>query len=125
LKHATLDDVITSLSTLLPDVDRAVLTDEFGEDLIASFHEALRVGVDGWLDDDLAFIKPWGLSLDEIAIPTMIWQGSADLMFPSLTVNAFDAVARSRSAPQRRRGSPLRRTRALDVMFDELVALAS
>jgi pimeloyl-ACP methyl ester carboxylesterase len=75
-------DIVASLQSLLPDVDQAVLTGEFGEDMAASFHEALRNGVDGWLDDDLAFAKPWGFSLAEIAAPTMIWQGSADLMVP-------------------------------------------
>jgi pimeloyl-ACP methyl ester carboxylesterase len=74
--------VIESLSTLLPDVDRAVVTTEFGEDLVASFTGALRTGVDGWVDDDLAFVRPWGFALDEIAVPTFIWQGSEDLMVP-------------------------------------------
>jgi len=82
LKDITLDGVIASLDTLLPDVDRAVLTDEFGEDMVASFREALRTGVDGWLDDDLAFTKPWGFVLDEISVPTLVWQGSDDLMVP-------------------------------------------
>ena len=82
LKDVTVAGIIESLSSLLPDVDRAVLTDEFGEDMAAAFHEALRIGVDGWLDDDLAFIKPWGFELDEISTPVMIWQGSADLMVP-------------------------------------------
>jgi pimeloyl-ACP methyl ester carboxylesterase len=82
LKDVTLDAVVSSLGRLLPEVDRAVLTDEFGEDMAASFREALRVGVDGWLDDDLAFVKPWGFGLDEISTPTMLWQGSDDLMVP-------------------------------------------
>jgi pimeloyl-ACP methyl ester carboxylesterase len=59
-----------------------VLTDEFGEDLAANFNEALRLGVDGWLDDDLAFTLPWGFALDEVAVPTFLWQGSEDLMVP-------------------------------------------
>jgi pimeloyl-ACP methyl ester carboxylesterase len=75
-------DIISSLDSLLPDVDRAVLTDEFAEDMAAGFHEGLRLGVDGWLDDDLAFLKPWGFDLGEISVPTMVWQGSADLMVP-------------------------------------------
>jgi pimeloyl-ACP methyl ester carboxylesterase len=82
LRAATPADIIESMGSLLPAVDQAVLTDEFGRDMAASFHEALRVGIDGWLDDDIAFINPWGFSLDEISIPTAIWQGSEDLMVP-------------------------------------------
>ena len=44
--------------------------------------EALRLGVDGWLDDDLAFVRPWGFGLDEITTPTMIWHGTEDLFTP-------------------------------------------
>jgi pimeloyl-ACP methyl ester carboxylesterase len=82
LKAVTPAEIVASLDTLLPDVDRAVLTGEFGEDMAASFREAVRTGVDGWLDDDLAFTRPWGFGLEEISTPTMIWQGSADLMVP-------------------------------------------
>jgi pimeloyl-ACP methyl ester carboxylesterase len=82
LKDARPADVVTSLASLLPDVDRAVVSDEFGEDLAANMREAVIVGVDGWADDDLAFTKPWGFSLHEIAVPVLVWQGSADLMVP-------------------------------------------
>jgi pimeloyl-ACP methyl ester carboxylesterase len=75
-------DIVASMQSLLPDVDQAALTGEFGEDMAASFREAVRIGVDGWLDDDLAFAKPWGFSLAEVSVPTMIWQGNADLMVP-------------------------------------------
>jgi pimeloyl-ACP methyl ester carboxylesterase len=82
LKAVAVSDMVGSLGYLLPDVDRAVLTDEFGEDLASSFHEGLRNGIDGWLDDDIAFIRPWGFDLDEIREPVTLWQGSADLMVP-------------------------------------------
>jgi len=82
LRKVTAAGIVASLGSVLPEVDRAVLTDEFGEDMASAFHEALRIGVDGWLDDDLAFVKPWGFDLSEVSIPTMIWQGSADLMVP-------------------------------------------
>ena len=82
LKNATAAGIVASLETLLPDVDKAVLTGEFGEDLVANFHEAMRTGVEGWLEDDLAFAGSWGFELAEISVPTMIWQGSADLMVP-------------------------------------------
>jgi pimeloyl-ACP methyl ester carboxylesterase len=68
--------------TLLPDVDRAVLTGEYAADLAANYAEGLRLGVDGWVDDDLAFVSPWGFSVADIAVPTFIWHGSEDLFVP-------------------------------------------
>jgi pimeloyl-ACP methyl ester carboxylesterase len=59
-----------------------VLTAGLAAELAVSFHEAVRLGVDGWLDDDLAFVAPWGFSLTEITTPVAVWQGSADLMVP-------------------------------------------
>jgi pimeloyl-ACP methyl ester carboxylesterase len=82
LKDADAAGIVASLDSLLPEVDKAVLTEEFGEDMAASFHEALRYGVDGWMDDDLAFIHPWGFEFPEISGPVMIWQGGLDLMVP-------------------------------------------
>jgi pimeloyl-ACP methyl ester carboxylesterase len=82
LADVSVEGIITSLDSLLPEVDKAVLTDEFGEDMAASFHEAMRFGIEGWLDDDLAFVRPWGFELQEITVPTMLWQGSVDLMVP-------------------------------------------
>jgi pimeloyl-ACP methyl ester carboxylesterase len=74
--------LVTALASILPPVDRRVLTGEFGEDLTAEMRDALHDGVDGWLDDDLAFVAPWGFALDEVAVPTMLWQGDLDLMVP-------------------------------------------
>jgi len=82
LRDISAADIVASMESLLPDVDRAALTGEFGEDMAASFREAVSTDVDGWLDDDLAFAKPWGFGLGEISVPVMIWQGSADLMVP-------------------------------------------
>ena len=82
LRNITADQVASSMETLLPDVDRAVLTGEFAEDMAAKFREAVRMGVGGWLDDDLAFTRQWGFSLEEISVPVMIWQGRDDLMVP-------------------------------------------
>jgi hypothetical protein len=33
----------------------------------------LSSGIDGWLDDDLAFLQPGGFALDEISIPITLW----------------------------------------------------
>ena len=74
--------VVEGMATLLPQVDRDHLTHDFGDDLAANFKEGLRNGVDGWVDDDLAFTRPWGFDLGAITVPVAIWQGSEDLMVP-------------------------------------------
>ena len=104
LKEVTSDAIVASMESILPDVDRAVLTGEFGEDLAASFREALRNGIEGWLEDDLAFTRPWGFDLAEISIPTF-WQGTRTSWCRSRT-----AVARRRRS---RRRAHLGRTRGI------------
>ena len=82
LLQVTGDQVQAQMETLLPPVDRESLTGEFGDFLAGQFRQAVSVSVDGWLDDDLAFTRPWGFDLDAIAVPTYVWQGSEDLMVP-------------------------------------------
>ncbi len=125
LKDVTAAGITTSLDSLLPDVDKAVLTDEFGEDMANGFHEALRKGVDGWLDDDLAFVKPWSFDLSEISIPTMIWQGSRDLMVPFAHGQWLSTRIRGASVHlEPDEGHLSVGIGALDRMLDELVSAA-
>ncbi len=114
--------LIAGLSTLLPPVDRAVLTDEYGEDLAAHMREALRVGVDGWLDDDLAFVRDWGFGLDEVQVPAFVWQGDEDLMVP-FTHGGWLAAHLPRVTPHLLTGEGHVSVAigALDQMLDELV----
>jgi pimeloyl-ACP methyl ester carboxylesterase len=78
----TAEEVDAALDTLISPGDRASLTGEVAEDLAGMYHQALEVSVDGWLDDDLAFTRPWGFDLGDVAVPTYLWQGSEDLMVP-------------------------------------------
>jgi pimeloyl-ACP methyl ester carboxylesterase len=82
LKAVTGENIMIGLETVLPTVDKAALTEEFAEDMATSFREALRIGVEGWLDDDLAFSTSWQFALAEVNRPTSLWQGSVDLMVP-------------------------------------------
>jgi pimeloyl-ACP methyl ester carboxylesterase len=82
LRALTGDQVAAALGGLVSEVDRAALTGELADYLAAELHEAVRTGVDGWLDDDLAFARGWGFELAELAVPATIWQGTEDLMVP-------------------------------------------
>ena len=126
LKDTDTAGIIASLDSLLPDVDKAVLTDEFGEDIAASFAEALRHGVDGWVDDALAFTEPWGFHLDEISSPVMIWQGSLDLMVPFAHGKALASrIAGASVHLEEGEGHLSIGLGALDSMLDELVSVAN
>ena len=122
LKDVTVEMIVGSLSSLLPDVDRAVLSDEFGEDMVAAFHEGLRLGIDGQLDDDLAFVAPWGFALDEITTPVMMWQGSEDLMVPFTHGQWLAAHVPGVSAHlEQGEGHLSIGIGSIEAMFDELV----
>lgn len=81
-QEVTAAAVADALGDLVTDVDKAALTDAFAENTAATFRRALSRGVEGWLEDNLAFVKPWGFELDEIRVPVMIWQGGQDRMVP-------------------------------------------
>jgi pimeloyl-ACP methyl ester carboxylesterase len=85
LRDITAAQVADGLGGLVSDTDKAALTGEFAEYLAASFRAALATGIAGWRDDDLAFTRDWGLSLDALghATPVAIWQGDQDRMVPS------------------------------------------
>jgi len=67
---------------LLPDVDRAAITGEYATALIASMNRSVKNGIWGWFDDDMAFFRDWGFSLDGIDVPVALWQGKQDKMVP-------------------------------------------
>ena len=48
-----------------------------------SLQEALASGVFGWVDDDLAFVKPWGFEVEEIRVPVKVRYGANDVLVPA------------------------------------------
>ncbi|MHB8470342.1 MAG: alpha/beta fold hydrolase [Gaiellaceae bacterium] len=82
LRAATAEEIKDVLSTLLPPVDRAVLTGDRAVSTKAHLDRAVELGVAGWRDDDLAFARPWGFELADLRVPVLLWQGVQDLMVP-------------------------------------------
>lgn len=74
---------VALFETLLSEVDRDVLTGEVAAYLHRCDLVGLERGVDGWLDDDLAFVAPWGFAVEEIGVPTLVWQGLQDRFVPA------------------------------------------
>lgn len=66
----------------LSDVDARALNGEIAEFLYGLMATGLAAGVDGWVDDDLAFLAPWRFDLGAIRTPLLVCQGKHDLMVP-------------------------------------------
>ena len=79
---AGLPGMLEGLDSVLSRPDLAVLTGEVAAETWASFARGLAPGVDGWADDDLAFLRPWGFRVEDIGVPVDVWQGDQDLMVP-------------------------------------------
>ena len=76
------DQLVEALQSLLTPVDAAALTGELAAYMADSMLNALRGSIDGWLDDDLAFVEPWGFGVEEIRVPVLLWQGRQDRFVP-------------------------------------------
>lgn len=64
-------------------MDAAVASDDLADHLVAAMQAGLANGVDGWADDDFAFVAPWGFDLGAIAAPVLIWHGEHDRFVPT------------------------------------------
>jgi pimeloyl-ACP methyl ester carboxylesterase len=77
------DGVLDRITSELPEVDRAVASrEEFRAIAREQFVEAVRQGVRGWADDDLAFAKPWGFQPEDVRVEVALWQGELDVLAP-------------------------------------------
>ncbi len=82
MTSGTREGVVKGLSTLLSEADRNALSDELVDYLLVGTREGCSHGVKGLLDDELAFLNPWGFDPAIISVPTQIWHGKKDLFVP-------------------------------------------
>ena len=82
LRAVSAEQLREAMGPVLSDVDAQALTGELAEHLNGMIRAGLADGAEGWIDDDLAFVKPWGFEVGSIAVPTLIWQGVQDAMVP-------------------------------------------
>lgn len=97
------EELAKSMASLLPDVDKRLVSGDYAAELVEHFSKSLAPGVYGWLDDDFAFLSPWGFDLQELnGLHVTVWQGRHDLMVPcahgAWLASAVDG-ARSRILP--------------------------
>ncbi|MFE9635670.1 alpha/beta fold hydrolase [Streptomyces sp. NPDC006463] len=77
--HRLLEELRADLS----DADLPVLSDhQVHEVILENYREALRTSVYGWLDDSLAFCRPWGFDPGSIPGRVLLWRGAEDAFSP-------------------------------------------
>jgi len=82
LLAATAVQLRDEMAPHLSPTDSDALTADLAEYFHSSMTHALADSADGWIDDNLAFVKPWGFELSTIARPVLVVQGGDDLMVP-------------------------------------------
>lgn len=80
--NVTGEQLIEALGGLIGDADKASLTPAVAERVASEFRHSLEHGYTGWLDDDLAFVQPWGFDIETVTQPVELWQGDEDFMVP-------------------------------------------
>lgn len=82
LLEADANAMFEAIQSVLSPVDAAVLTGEFAEFLMATFKAGLAPGADGWWDDGVVGLTPWGFDLQAISTPTLLHHGRHDRFVP-------------------------------------------
>lgn len=63
--------------------DQAVFDAELAAAILADWREGLTPGVEGWVDDYLALLAPWGIDLGRVRVPVRLWFGAQDWSMPA------------------------------------------
>jgi pimeloyl-ACP methyl ester carboxylesterase len=74
--------VADGIRTLISAPDQDVLDSGLTEWLHATMVQGTAPGAAGWVDDDLAFVEPWGFDLRAIAAPVLVVHGRQDRFVP-------------------------------------------
>jgi pimeloyl-ACP methyl ester carboxylesterase len=125
VREVTGEQVAAALGGLVSGADKDVITGEYADELAAGFRAAIREGLAGWRDDDLAFAADWGFSLDALAGRAAIWQGDQDLMVPFAHGQWLAAhIPGARVHLEPGAGHLTLTVTAIDRILDDLLALA-
>jgi pimeloyl-ACP methyl ester carboxylesterase len=77
------ESLLNALEEEMAEDDKRVAFDVgIRRHLIETYREAIKNGPQGWIDDVLAFRRPWGFELGKITIPVRLWHGDQDVFSP-------------------------------------------
>jgi pimeloyl-ACP methyl ester carboxylesterase len=80
---ASADNLAASLESLLTPTDAAVLAETaIAEYLVRCTQDGLAPGSEGWWEDGLATVGPWGFDPADISVPLLLLHGREDKFVP-------------------------------------------
>ena len=82
LLRLTVENMRQAFPTLLSAVDAAAITPGRPHYIHASQQLGLATGDEGWWDDGMAYMRPWGFDLAAITVPVQLWHGRHDQFVP-------------------------------------------
>jgi pimeloyl-ACP methyl ester carboxylesterase len=77
------DGLRQAMLTVLSPLDQAAFTPDVGEWIYAVMAEGAAERIEGFRDDNLACVAPWGFDPADIGVPILLLHGVQDLMAPS------------------------------------------
>jgi pimeloyl-ACP methyl ester carboxylesterase len=82
LLNASPEGLVAVWRTLFPPADVEVLTPRLAGYLLDCMREGIEASPDGYFDDDVAVVGPWGFSPESIRVPLQLWYGEQDKFVP-------------------------------------------
>jgi pimeloyl-ACP methyl ester carboxylesterase len=82
VRSATPEQFLEAWGSIIGPADREVLTGDLVEFALESIAAGIEPSDEGWFDDDLVFVKPWGFELSSIEVPVLVWHGEQDMFVP-------------------------------------------
>lgn len=80
--NITGEQVLEAWATLLSEVDAAALRGEFAEFVARCMRDGLAPSEQGWWEDGVAYLSPWGFDLESIRVPVKVLHGRHDRFVP-------------------------------------------
>jgi pimeloyl-ACP methyl ester carboxylesterase len=71
-----------AMGDILHPLDAEIMDGEVAEYLLFASQHGLEHGIDGWVDDDRAFVTPWAFDPADVRVPVALWHGEADRFVP-------------------------------------------
>ena len=78
----TPENLQQNMASLMSEAEKRFHSAEFTEWIVNGMHAGLAHSADGWWDDGMASLKPWGFEVQGIRVPMQVFHGRPDKFVP-------------------------------------------